>query len=160
MKKLSCIILAILLFCVNIAALAEVPSLSEKMFYYAKGALSCLASGDYEKVVTTLPFSGVSPSAKEWSSLATGSFSTLSGSQPQSEYAVAYWNGNVWKIAVPVSEPSSSGVETLVLLSEDGKSFTGYGCASWGNVTKEYQSSEYVSWNSEYNASTSAIVEY
>ena len=158
MKRfLSYILIAAVLFCVA-AAQAEVPSLSEKMFKYAKAALSCLATGEYDKVVTSLPFSDISPSADEWRSFAQGSFSSLSG-KPQSKYAVAYWTGREWKIAVPVAETASDSVETFVLVSEDGSSFSGYGCTSWSKVNVEYQNSSYVSWNEEYNASTSVVIE-
>lgn len=157
MKKfLSLILIAAVLLCA--AAQAEVPSLSEKLFKYTKTALSCLASGEYDKVVTNLPFSDISPSADEWRSFARGSFSSLSA-QPQSKYAVAYWTGRAWKIAVPVAEPASGNVETLVLISEDGSSFTGYGCTSWNKVKSEYQNSNYVFWNDEYNSSTSVVIE-
>lgn len=158
MKKIICCTLVAILL-LTAAALAEVPSLSENMFNYAKGTLSCLASGAYDKIVTSVPFSGVSPSADEWAGFAQGGFTDLAGSTPQTKYAVAYWTGSSWKIAVPVSEPSSGSVETLVLISEDGQSVTGYGCSSWSQVSSEYESSSYVSWNAEYNASTSAVVE-
>ena len=158
MKKIICCTLVAILL-LTATALAEVPSLSENMFNYAKGTLNCLASGAYDKIVTSVPFSGVSPSADEWAGFAQGGFTDLTGSSPQTKYAVAYWTGSSWKIAVPVSEPSSGSVETLVLISEDGQSVTGYGCSSWSQVCSEYDSSSYVSWNSEYNASTSAVVE-
>ena len=74
MKKFLCCILIVVLAAMSVAALAEVPSLSESLFKYAKGALTCLASGAYDKVVTSLPFSDVSPSADEWRSFAKGSF--------------------------------------------------------------------------------------
>ena len=156
-KRFCCTLLAILLL--TSVALAEVPSLSENMFKYAKGTLSCLASGAYDKIVTSVPFSGVSPSADEWAGFAEGGFTDLPGSTPQTKYAVAYWTGVRWKIAVPVSEPNSASVEALVLISEDGQSVTGYGCSSWSQVSSEYESSNYVHWNAEYNASTSAVVE-
>ena len=154
----SLILIAVLLWacCAN----ADTPALSENMFKYTKAALSALAAGAYEKVVANLPFSGVSPSAKEWRSLAEGSFTSLAGASPQTEYAVAYWNGMMWKIAVPVSEPDHEGVETLVLFSEDGSSFTGYSCAAWGGVMREVQKADYVSWNEEYNSSTSVFLEF
>lgn len=158
MKRLiSCMLIVAVLFC-TAAAQAEVPSLSEKLFKYAKAALSCLASGEYDKVVTGLPFSDISPSADEWRSFAQGNFSSLPAN-PQSKYAVAYWTGHSWKVAVPVAEPASGSVETLVLLSEDGSSFSGYGCTTWSKVEGEYRNSNYVSWNDEYNASTSVIIE-
>ena len=157
MKRIiSFFLIAVMLLCT--AAQAEVPSLSEKLFKYAKAALTCLASGEYDKVVTGLPFSGLSPSADEWRSFAQGSFSSLSA-KPQSKYAVAYWTGRAWKLAVPVAEPASDGVETLVLVSEDGSTFSGYGCTNWGKIKGEYQNSNYVSWNEEYKAATSVLIE-
>lgn len=158
MKKIfsSILIAAVILSCA-FAAYAEVPALSENMFKYAKAALGCLASGDFDKVVTNLPFSDISPSADEWRSFARGSFSSLNN--PQSKYAVAYWTGRAWKLAVPVETPSSDSVDAFVLVSEDGRSFTGYGCSSWGKVRSEFQSSAYVVWNDEYHATTSVIIE-
>lgn len=161
MKKIfSCmLILAFLLSCA-LPAHAETPGLSEKLFKYAKNALSCLASGEFDKVVTSLPFSDISPSADEWRNFAQGSFSSLFGVTPQSKYAVAYWNGRAWMLAVPVSEPNSGSVEALILTSEDGSTFTGYGCAVWANVKREYEASPYVVWDEEYSASTSVIVAF
>lgn len=156
-KLLSCILIAALLMCIG--AQAEVQQLNEKMFKYAKNTLSALASGAYDKIVTSVPFSGLSPSADEWRSFAEGSFDALAGSSPQSKYAVAYWTGLCWEIAVPVSEPGTDGVETLILSSEDGRSFTGYACADWGDVRDEYSRADYVQWNEEYNASTSVTIE-
>ena len=160
MKRiLCCAVIAVLLVAAAAPALADVPALNAQMFDYAKAALYCLAIGDYDRVVTGLPFSGLSPSADEWRSFAQGAFTTLSGSTPQTQYAVAYWTGRFWRVAVPVSEPSSDAVETLVLSSEDGSTFTGYAFATWGAVRGEYQGADYVSWNEEYSALTSAIVE-
>ena len=145
MKRfLCCALIAAVLIAASAPALADVPTLGPKMITYAKAALSCLASGDYDRVVTGLPFSGMSPSADEWRSFAQGAFTNLSGSNPQSKYAVAFWAGRAWRICVPVSEPSSDSVEALVLSSDDGSTFTGYAC---------------VTWDEEYSASTSAIVE-
>jgi len=159
MKKLLVYVLiaAVLL---SAAACAEVAALSERLFISAKSALSCLAVGDYDQVVTTLPFSDFSPSADEWQRFAQGSFATLTGAMPQQQYAVAYWLNGCWKLAVPVSEPAHDGVEALVLMSEDGHSFFGYGHAFWGQVRSEYQAADYVTWNQEYFGSTSAVVEF
>ncbi len=156
-RLLGCLLICALLG--GAGALAEVPRLSEGMFKYAKNTLACLGSGDYDKIVTAVPFSDVSPSADEWAGLAEGAFTSLSGSTPQKKYAVAYWTGEAWKIAVPVVEPSSADVEALVLFSEDGKTFSGYSCANWDKVEKEYRKAEYVQWNEEYNGSTSVIIE-
>ena len=155
-KYIAMVALMLLALCGNALA---VPKLSESLFDYAKATITCLASGSYDKIVTNLPFSDVSPSADEWERFAKGNFSNLTGSDPQTRYIVAYWTGRAWKVAVPVSEPSSSGIETLVLTSEDGSSFNGYGCMSWGDVKSEYSASDYVSWTHEYEDSTSAVIE-
>ena len=138
-------------------AMAEVPAFSEKLFKTAKQTLCALAEGDYDSIVSNCPFSDLSPDVKEWKTFAKA-FSNLEGSEPQTRYAVAYWNGKCWKIAVPIETPSSKDVETLVLTSEDGKTFCGYACTSWGKVYKDYNNSEYVKWDSEYNASEMAKV--
>ena len=159
MKKICCIILALaMIFCLA-AAHAQVPKLGERMFKLAKNSLACLASGDYDKIVTSVPFSGVSPSADEWRNLAEAGFTSLGNGKPQETYAVAFWTGDFWKIAVPVQAPSNAGVEALVLVSEDGSTFTGYGCSTWGRIEKEYRRAEYLQWNEEYNPSTSVIIE-
>ena len=158
MKKIAVLLISLLL----IAALSAsaVATLSDSVFVYAKGALAALAAGDFNKLVTKLPFSGVSPSAKEWQGFAQNSFSDLIGSKPQTKYAVGYWTGSIWKIAVPLETPDSAAVETFVLASEDGETFTGYGSAAWGDIRAEFQNAAYVAWDEEYNGSTSAVVEF
>ena len=113
----------------------------------AKKAVAYLSSGAYERLVTDLPYSGTAPSAAEWERFA-GSFSSLSGAQTR--YAVAYWNGGSWCVAVPLRAPDSDGVETLVLTSGDGSSFNGYRCVAWGRVRAECAKSDYCYWNEEY----------
>ena len=75
MKKVLCITLIGLLLLGLTSVAFAVPKLSENMFDYAKATLSCLASGSYDKIVTSLPFSDVSPSADEWARFANGNFS-------------------------------------------------------------------------------------
>ena len=152
MKKMICLALALLL--VGSAALA-VPQISNSLFSSAKQALGYLASGEYERLVTLLPFSGVSPSAAEWQSFA-GNFSDLSN--VQSDYAVAYWTGSVWVLAVPVHAPDSGNVEALVLGSEDGSSFIGYRYATWSRIESEYTASDHVGWNQEYLGGAPTVV--
>lgn len=157
MKRYRLMILAVLLLCMTVSAYADAPQISGNLFSSAKQALVYLASGEYERLVTLLPFSDVSPSASEWQSFAEGNFSSLNGSV-QTNYAVAYWNGSCWKVAVPAGTPDHGSVETLVLTSADGNSFTGYRYSSWSNVKSEYESASYVTWNKEYVDSQPTIV--
>ncbi len=153
MKKLICALLALLLL--GSAALADAPQLSDELFTSAKMAVGYLASGAYEKLVTLLPFSDVAPSASEWEGFAAN-YSDLSN--PQSEYAVAYWTGNYWVVAVPIQAPDSGNVEALVLGSEDGSSFIGYRYATWSQVENGYNASDRVLWNVEYVGGTPTVV--
>ena len=149
MKRLIAVLCAAILLALSVSALAEVPQFRNSLFSDGKNALVYLASGEYERLVTLLPFSGVSPSASEWQDFAEGNFSTL-GNGVQTDYAVAYWNGTDWKLAIPVSEPNDDSVEVLVLISSDGSTFDGYRYATWGDVRQEYESASYTTWNQEY----------
>lgn len=157
MKRYISIALVVLLLSFAVTAHADAPQISGKLFSSAKQALVYLSSGEYERLVTLLPFSDVSPSAAEWQSFAEGNFSTLHNGV-QTEYAVAYWNGSCWKVAVPVSAPNDGNVEAFVLTSADGKSFSGYRYSTWSNVRGEYESASYVTWNKEYVGSEPMIV--
>lgn len=158
MKRIiSCILIAAMLLCTS-AAFAQVPAPSDSLFTNITKAMTYLADGAYDKVVSSLPFSDVSPSADEWQSFVEGNFTTLVGARPQTRYIVAYWSGSVWKIAMPVQEPERDNVEVLVLTSEDGQTFNGYGCSGWGGVRREYEASPYVKWSEEYHGATFAMI--
>ena len=136
--------------------MVDVPQLSPMLFPCAKQALVFIASGEYESLVTLLPFSGLSPSAAEWQSFVEGNFLTLTP-QVQTEYSVAYWTGSCWKLAVPVANPDNDYVETLVLTSPDGMTFSGYRYCQWWEVVGEYEIASYVTWNKEYVGSAPVI---
>ena len=160
MKRLiSGILIAILLLCSSFAC-AEMPTPSNELFTHMSNAMNLLSAGAYDRIVASIPFADAAPSADEWRNFAEGNFSTLSNSAPQSRYIVLYWSGSVWKVAMPVHEPASDDVEVLVLSSEDGRSFIGYGCSYWGNIRREYESSTYVRWTEEYHNTTSAVIEF
>lgn len=156
MKRGLSFFLVMLLMLSATAAASGVPQISPELFNAAKQALVYLASGEYERLITLLPFSGVAPSAAEWQGFAEGNFTTLNGGV-QTEYAVAYWNGSVWKLAVPVTNPDSDTVETLVLSSSDGSAFSGYGYATWAEVKGEYLFASYITWDKEYIAGAPVI---
>ena len=160
MKKIICgILIAAMLLCAGIAG-ASAPAPSNMLFTHISNAMSLLSSGAYDRVVASVPFADAAPSADEWRNFAEGNFTTLAGTVPQSRYIVIYWSGSVWKAAMPVQEPATDDVEVLVLSSEDGESFIGYGCSTWGNIRREYESSTYVKWTEEYHNTTSAIIEF
>ena len=153
MKKLLCMVLIGLL--VGATALAAAPQFSDSLFDSAKQAVAYLASGEYERLVNLLPFSDVAPSASEWESFA-GNYSDLNN--VQDDYAVAWWTGNVWILAVPVQVPDSGSVEVLALSSDDGDSFNGYRYATWSQIEKAYSSSDRVKWDREYVGENATVV--
>ena len=153
MKKILCLTLTLLL--IGAVAMADVPQLSSSLFSSAKQAVAYLASGEYERLVTLLPFSDVAPSADEWKSFA-GNYSDFSNIQ--SDYAVAFWSGGIWVVAVPLQVPESGSGEVLALSSEDGSTFNGYRYATWSQVEKAYSQSSHVQWNDEYVGGTPTVV--
>ena len=153
MKKTLCVMLALLL--IGSTALADAPQLNSALFSAAKQAVAYLASGEYERLVTLLPFSGVAPGAAEWERFA-GIYSNLS--DIQSDYAVAYWSGGVWVVAVPLQVPDSGSVEVLALSSEDGSTFNGYHYCTWSQVESAYSQSSHVQWDGEYVGETPTVI--
>ena len=147
MKKTIIAILALALLLAAAAQATGAPQFSSALFDSGKAAMGFLASGEYERLVTLLPFSGVAPGAAEWESFA-GNFQNLSN--VQSDYAVAWWTGATWRLAVPAQAPDSGDVEALVLTSEDGASFDGYQYALWAQVEQAYAMGDHVLWNQEY----------
>ena len=140
------------------ASMVDVPQLSPMLFPCAKQALVFIASGEYESLVTLLPFSGLSPSAAEWQSFVEGNFLTLTP-QVQTEYSVAYWIGTDWKLAIPLYTPDGTeGLEALVLTSVDGMTFSGYRYSLWSDVMLEYEMASYVTWNKEYIEGAPVII--
>ena len=156
MKRVLSFLLVFLLMISATAFASEVPQINGNLFINAKQATVYLASGEYERLVTLLPFSDVSPSAAEWLNFVEGNFVAMP-EVVQTQYSVGYWTGNVWKLAVPVSEPADDFVECLVLTSSDGSAFSGYGYAVWADVKNEYLFAPYVTWDVEYLGSNPVI---
>ena len=134
MKRKLCIALAALTLAWSVAGMAA-PELSKALLKTAQSAAGYLASGEYERLVTLLPFSGIAPGAAEWARFARN-YGTLTHVEP--EGAVAYWKGESWIIAVPMASEIDENTEALMLLSEDGKTLTGYRYATWDQVEREY----------------------
>ena len=157
MKKIVSVLLFAALILCACAGAESVPDISDSLFSAAKEALSLLSYGEYESVCDVLPFADVAPSAEEWANFA-GNFSTLDSGTVQREISVAYWQNSSWSLAVPVSEPNKDSVETLILRSDDGQTFSGYKYATWGEAHSGYESSDYVVWNEEYVAGTPVVI--
>lgn len=153
MKKTLLAVMALLL--AGTVALAGAPKLSSGLFDSAKQALVVLASGNYEGLSDRLPFSGDAPDARQWQGLAEG-FTDLSG--VQTDYAVGFWTGKIWVIAVPVQPPSDGSVEVLAFSSEDGATFNACRCATWKQIESAFSDSDRVIWNQEYVGGSATVV--
>jgi hypothetical protein len=153
MKKTLCAILALVL--VGTAALAGAPKLAPGLFDSAKLALAGLAAGEYEALSQRLPFSADAPDAAWWQRLAEG-YADLS--EVQDEYAVAFWTGKIWVLAVPVQPPSNGAVEVLAFSSEDGASFNACRYATWDQVEDACADSSRVIWGKEYVGGSATVV--
>jgi len=153
MKKTFLTVMALLL--VGTVALAGAPKLSAELFDSAKQALVVLASGEYDGLSERLPFSGNAPDVRQWQSLADG-FSDLSS--VQTDYAVGFWTGSIWVIAVPVQPPSDGSVEALAFSSEDGATFNACRYATWKQIESACGKSSRVIWNQEYVGGSATVV--
>lgn len=156
-KRVATLLAALALslsLCACAAAEAGVPSIDDRMFKDAKQTLVYFDAGDYDSAAALVDFAD----ADELRKFVEGNFTTI-GNGVQSEVSVAYWTGSAWELAVPVSEPSAENVEVLILVSSDGKSFSGYSYADWGDVEEKYASCDYVVWNEEYVPNMPQIIE-
>ena len=149
MKKILCAVMALLL--AGTAALAGAPKLSPGLIDSAKQALVALSSGDYEQLSDRLPFSD----ANEWQQLAED-FTGLD--DVQTDYAVAFWTGHVWVIAVPVQPPSDESVEVLAFSSEDGAGLNACRSATWRQIEDACSKSSRVVWDQEYVGGSAMVV--
>ncbi len=158
MRKRVALLLGALVLALSLSACAVaeagVPSIDDKMFKDAKQALVYFDAGDYESAAALVGFAD----ADELQTFVEGNFKTI-GSGVQSEVSVAYWTGSTWELAVPLAEPRDADVEALILITDDGKNFTGYSYAKWGDVESEYNGCDYVVWNQEYVSNTPYIIE-
>jgi len=153
MKKTLLALLALLL--AGSVALAGTPKLSSSLFDSAKDALLDLAAGDYEDLRDGMPFSGEAPDIDWWSALAEA-YNDLS--DVQTDYAVAFWTGGIWVLAVPVQPPSNGSVEAIAFSSEDGSSFKACRYATWEQVEDAYSDSSRVIWDKEYVGGSATVV--
>ena len=153
MKKILLAILALLL--AGTAALAGTPKLSPDLFDCAKDALLDLAAGDYEGLCQRIPFSDSAPDINWWAALAEA-YSDLT--DVQTDYAVAFWTGGIWILAVPVQPPSDGSVEALAFSSEDGSSFKACRYATWEQVENAFSDSSRVIWDKEYVGGNATVV--
>ena len=152
MRKLLCASMAFLL--ATATALAAAPRLSANLFAWAKQAVYSLSEGDYD-ALAALPFSKDAPDTQLWQSLAQR-FADLT--DVQTDYAVGFWTGSIWVIAVPIQPPDNGSVEVLAFSSADGTTFNGCRYAIWSQIEGAYCDSTQVIWDQEYIGNSATVL--
>ena len=157
MKKFIAIMVSLLLT-ISCWAYAEsgVIALDDSLFRAAKDTLLLFEKNDFEGAASLLAFG----TADEFEKFVSGNYKTFGAEPVQTVVSVAWLNGGAWQIAVPLHEPVSGDIETLVLVTDniDCTAFCGYRYADWEYVETEISCSDYVIWNEEYVAAESMII--
>ncbi len=137
--------------------LVSAKTLDEALFDNAKEALTLISYGEYQKALDKLDFVNP-PSEADFEDFVCFELDAALTQAVQTDVAVAYHKGKKLYLAIPVEEPSSRDVETLVLSSSDGAQFDGYKSDTWGDVTKLVKDDAAAVWNEPYDPGTLVIV--
>lgn len=157
-NRLIRLLTAVLLF--SLCTARAVPGFDTDLFLSASEALYDLSVGDYDGVVTCLPFSDLPPDIDEWRSFSRESLRTLKDSRVQTDFQVAYWYASHWRVAVPLHSPAEDDTEVFVLISEDGEVFSGYACARWGDIQKDIGFSDHVIRSTDLLPGSASVESY
>ena len=131
------------------------PELNEKLFSKAKQAVSLMSYGEYDEAIQKL---NLDVNADELERFVCEELSDVFSATIQQEVGVAYWDGSLWTIAIPIKEPTDGTVQTFYITSEDGQSPSGYGAKSWSDVEDALLECEEIVWKNEYNPGVPVLV--
>ena len=153
-KKFASLFL-ILMICMGGSAFAkneetEIPAFEDILFENAKDSLWLIVNGEYELALKLLDFVEGAPGEQDFEAYIRDTFLTIEDGEIQYEVAVAYYDGELWTLAIPLYEPDDKEIETFLLFSEDGQRFVGCGYMPWGEVEELYAPLYDVIWNVEY----------
>jgi hypothetical protein len=151
---------AFLLCAVLLAAapvIASAKDLNEALFEDAKESLTLISYGEYQKALDKLDFTQP-PTEAEFEDFVCFELDSVLTQTVQTDVAVCYHKSKKLYLAIPVEEPVSRDVETLVLSSSDGERFDGYKSASWGDVLKLVKQDDAATWNEPYDPGTLVVV--
>ncbi len=137
--------------------LTSAKALDDSLFDSAKEALTLMSYGEYEKALNKLDFVNP-PSEADFEDFVCFELDDVLTQAVQTDVAVSFRRGKKVYLAIPVEEPSSRDVETLVLSSSNGAQFDGYRAATWGDVTKLANDDAGAVWNEPYDPGTLVVV--
>jgi len=136
---------------------ASAKALDSKLFDQAKEALTLISYGEYQKALNKLNFKNP-PDVADFEDFVCFELDSALTQAVQTDVAVSFQKGKKVYLAIPVEEPSSRDVETLVLSSSDGKQFDGYASDTWENVMKLVRQDKAAVWNEAYDPGTLVVV--
>jgi hypothetical protein len=137
--------------------LASAKGMDDSLFDSAKEALTLMSYGEYAKALKKLDFADP-PSEADFEDFVCFELDDVLTQSVQTDVAVSFRRGKKLYLAIPVEEPSSRDVETLVLSSANGTRFDGYRAASWGDVMKQVNADDGAVWNEPYDPGTLVVV--
>jgi len=142
-------------------ALADQPS--EEFYNTGRNALMLLSHGDVdgalELIAFQFPAEDMTYSEEGFRQIVEGKYQPfLDENASVQAIAVAFYMDNLWYLALPVCEPTSDDIETLVLISPDQAVFTGYAALSWSAVLEMSDLAEENYWNVEYKPDHAAPI--
>ncbi len=137
--------------------LASAKELNEALFDDAKEALTLISYGEYQKALDKLNFTEP-PAESDFEDFVCFELDSVLTQAVQTDVAVCYHKSKKLYLAIPVEEPVSRDVETLVLSSSDGEQFDGYKAAKWGDVMKSVKKDDAAVWNLPYDPGTLVVV--
>ncbi len=137
--------------------IASAKDLNEALFQDAKDALTLVSYGEYQKALDKLNFTQP-PAESDFEDFVCFELDSVLTQTVQTDVAVCYHKGKKLYLAIPVEEPVSRDVETMVLSSTDGEQFDGYKALSWGDVMKSVKADDAAVWNEPYDPGTLVVV--
>jgi hypothetical protein len=137
--------------------IASAKDLNGALFEDGKEALTLISYGEYQKALDKLNFTEP-PAESDFEDFVCFELDSVLTQTVQTDVAVCYHKGKKLYLAIPVEEPVSRDVETLVLSSSDGEQFDGYKSASWGDVMKLVKEDDAAQWDQPYDPGTLVVV--
>jgi len=152
MKRIICVLIAVLLCVANLCGIAEKElTPQEKAFEAAKQALVLLSQNKLADAISALGLEDVI-TKDELDKLISENAAQLKKLEPQTEYAVYWQTKETSYLAVPFEDPTDGFVDAVVYELDSEYAFKAIFFAKWTDVTNSYENGKNVVWNIEYTA--------
>ena len=157
MKKILCVVLAVLMLAMNIYAFGEGRGLPpDETFEAARECVYQLSCKQFDRASQAL---GGGISAKELRRVVDSSCKWLYNTNAQRDIAVAWQSGGVIYMAVPFEQPNDSFADALLFTLTSGFRFTEMRYCLWAEVMDGYGASANVRWHLPYSPDYTIFVD-